>query len=79
MPLLQLLKNTTTYEEIPLNLNGRYRVRIIGFDISDANPALPLFSYINSNVLGVADKCVGTTSRFSDTQSCVYRIIERTN
>ncbi len=62
MPLLQLLKNTTAYEEIPVNLNGRYRVFITGFDIIDSTPGLPLYSYINSNVLGIADKCVGTTS-----------------
>jgi hypothetical protein len=61
MPLLQLMKNTLAREEIPVNLNGRYRVRIIGWYILDNRTSNPQYTFIDSDVLGIHDKCVGTS------------------
>ena len=63
MVLFQLIVTTTGTSNIAVNLNGRYRVKLTGYDVRDDTSTSPNFTFINSVALNISKSCVGMDTR----------------
>jgi hypothetical protein len=63
MVLFQLVVTTTETSNIAVNLSGRYRVKLTGFDVRDNTTNSPNFTFINSVALNISKACVGMNIR----------------